>query len=295
MKRAVGIVIKPKIKEAINVALSLINWLNSRGYEIYTDSESQKALSKKLKDVSLAAVSLQELTHIADPIITLGGDGTLIGVARYVEAGSPILVGVNFGNLGFLTEIHPNEALQALEDVIEGRASFGERSMILAQVRRNGETIFSSQAVNDAVVQKGTRDSLLDLDVAVNDDEIMRLRADGLIVATPTGSTAYSLSAGGSIVHPALEVVLLTPICPHSLTNRPLILGLSSQIKIRIPDYTGKVFLTVDGQASTQLLPADELHITKASNKVRFVRSSHKNYFEILRTKLNWGVANKSE
>lgn len=293
--KPVGIVIKPKIKEAAAVALELADWIHQSGRPLCLDQESYKALAKKLKNPDVQVVDLQQLTQIADPIVTLGGDGTLIGVARHVDSNSPRMIGVNFGNLGFLTEVHPNEALGVLQDVINDRASFGERAILKAEVHRAGEIIFSSQAVNDAVVQKGVRERLLDLDVAVNSDEVMRLRADGIIVATPTGSTAYSLSAGGSIAHPSLEVVLLTPICPHSLTNRPLILGLNSQITIRVPEYGGKVFLTVDGQVSTTLLPADELHITRANNKVRFVRSSHKNYFDILRTKLNWGIANKPE
>lgn len=291
----VGIVIRSKIKDAIPLACQIFEWLQSEKREICFDQASHKMLAKKITKTDFQIVEIEKLAKIADPIVTLGGDGTLIGVARYVEDSSPIMIGVNFGNLGFLTEIHPNEALNALRRVLDGKAEFAERAMILAEVVRDGQVVFSSQAVNDAVVQKGVRESLLNLDITVDNKEVMRLRADGVILATPTGSTAYSLSASGSIVHPSLEVVLVTPICPHSLTNRPLILDNSSSIRIKVPDYEGKVYLIIDGQISTQIIPGDELLITRAKNKVRFVKSDIKNYFDILRTKLNWGIANKSD
>jgi NAD+ kinase len=291
----VGIVIKPKIKAAVPLACEIFDWLQKHNREICFDQASHKVLAKKITKTNFEIIEIEKLAKVADPIVTLGGDGTLIGVARYVEKNSPIMIGVNFGNLGFLTEIHPTEALSALERVLAGKAEFAERAMLMAEVRRGGQVIFTSQAVNDAVVQKGVRESLLDMDISVDDREVMRLRADGVIVATPTGSTAYSLSASGSIVHPSLEVVLLTPICPHSLTNRPLILNNNSSIKIKIPEYDGKVYLIIDGQISTPIMPGDELFISRAHNKVRFVKSASKNYFDILRTKLNWGIANKAD
>lgn len=290
----VGLVIKPRIKEAIPIALEIVEWLQAAKLEICLDRETDRLVGRKIKLNGYKVVELAELPESADPIITLGGDGTLIGVARHVEGKSPVMIGVNFGNLGFLTEIPPSEAISALTRVLAGEAAFAERAMLRAEVRREGKIIFSSQAVNDAVVQKGAVDPLLDLDIAVDSHDVMRLRADGIIAATPTGSTAYSLSAGGSIVYPSLEVMLLTPICPHSLTNRPLVLGLDSLVQIKIPAYTGKVFLIVDGQKSTQMYSGDELLISRGRNKVRFVRSETKNYFQILSTKLNWGIPNRS-
>jgi NAD+ kinase len=235
------------------------------------------------------------LAHQADPIVILGGDGTLIGVGRYVEKSSPTLVGVNFGNLGFLTEIAPEELFTTIEAVLAGSAAIGTRSMLRAEVWRNETLLFSSQAVNDAVVQKGARARLLDLDIAVNGEEIMRLRCDGLIAATPTGSTAYSLAAGGSIVHPSLAVMLVTPICAHSLTSRPLILPLDAAFSVSIPQYEGRVFLMIDGQDNVELRSGDVVRITKAKNTVKFVKSPRKSYFDILRTKLNWGIRNRPE
>lgn len=295
----IGLVIKPGIEAARSLGHELLRWAKRQRYDVVLERGTADLLAEgpgAQKTNTYEIVSSQELASIADPIVTLGGDGTLIGVARYSANGrSPVMLGVNFGNLGFLTEVSPNELFDALRRVLSGKAHYAERSMLRADVYRGRRQIFSSQAVNDAVVQKGVRDRLLDLDVAVDKQEIMRLRADGVILSTPTGSTAYSLAAGGSIVHPSLAVVLLTPICPHSLTNRPLILGADSVISIAVPQYDGKVFLSIDGQISSELSPADQVRVTKAANVVRFVRSERKSYFDILRTKLNWGIANKSD
>jgi len=284
----IGLVIRPGVKEAALLGLELVKWAAEKNHKLLPE-EKTAALLK----LDSTAVSAQELVRAADPIVTLGGDGTLIGVARYVDKKGPVILGVNFGNLGFLTEITPEELFSTLDLVLAGKAEYGERGLLHSEVFRGEEKIFSSAAVNDAVIQKGVRERLLDIDLAVNDQPIMRMRADGLIIATPTGSTAYSLSAGGSIVHPSLDVVLLSPICPHSLTNRPLILPLDFALRVNFPPYDGEVFLSVDGQDSTLLLPSDEVRITRSPNRVRFVRSTSKSYFDILRTKLNWGLGNE--
>jgi NAD+ kinase len=169
--------------------------------------------------------------------------------------------------------------------------------MLEAQLIRPGirEPIFVSQAVNDAVIQKSARARLFDMDLRVDGEDVMRLRADGLIMATPTGSTAYSLAAGGSIVDPELSVVLLTPICPHSLSSRPLVLSLDRNIIIATPSVEDSVYLIIDGQHSVELQAGDRISISRAKNRVKFAKSPSKSYFEILRTKLNWGIANRSE
>lgn len=291
----IGLVIKPGIDAAISLGRQLVSWAQSNSHSVIIDSNSAKILGDIINQPHVEKASSEKITKIADPIVTLGGDGTLIGLGRYVSGKSPAMIGVNFGALGFLTEVSPSELFETLERVLANKAELAVRNMILAEVFRQSEKIFSSQSVNDVVVQKGVRDRLLDLDVAVNDQEVMRLRGDGIIVATPTGSTAYSLSAGGPIVNPTLNVAVITPICPHSLTNRPFILGLDSIIQISVPAYDGKVFLIVDGQLSTPIMAGDVLKIKRAENTVRFVRSQSKTYYEILRTKLNWGIANKSE
>jgi NAD+ kinase len=265
----------------------LIAWARDNKHTVILEQESSRII-----DFNGESLPAEKLVTVADPIVTLGGDGTLIGVARYVSGDSPVLLGVNFGNLGFLTEIAPVELFNTLDRVFAGTAQFGERNMLQTDVMRQGKCVFSSQAVNDSVIQKGARDKLLDIDFAVEGEDVMRIRADGLIISTPTGSTAYSLAAGGSIVNPSLSVVLITPICAHSLTLRPLILGLDSVLTARIPAYDGEVVLMVDGQVSFQLITGDVVRVTRARHKVKFVKSPTKSYFDILRTKLNWGIAN---
>lgn len=292
----IGLVVRPGVEGARVLGHQVIEWAAAHKHSVVCEEETARLLA-----LSDAGVPGHHLAVQADPIVTLGGDGTLIGVARYVTKRSPLLIGVNFGNLGFLTELSPSELIPMLERVMnkEGSVQFGERSMVLAEVYRRGadgeKCVFSSQAVNDVVIQKGTQDKLIDVDFSVNAEDVMRLRADGLIISTPTGSTAYSLAAGGSIVHPLLSVVLVTPICPHSLTSRPLVLSLDDTLSVRIPPHDGQVYLSIDGQVTIPLLAEDHVRVTRAQNVVRFVRSPSKSYFEILRRKLNWGVANRSE
>lgn len=280
----IGLVIRDDSTDILNYARLLLGWGAGAGYQIACGEQTARMLG--LKD---PGVPVDELIKLADPIVTLGGDGTLIGVARFASGPCPTLLGVNFGRLGFLTEIHPEELISALEGVLAGTARTKERHMMRCQVIRDGEAIFESQAVNDVVVQKGSRDRLLDLDVFIADEPLMRLRADGLIAATPTGSTAYSLAAGGSIVYPSLGVMLLTPICPHSLSYRPIILPIDYQLNVIVPEYDGEVFVSIDGQSSKELKVGDMVSVTKAKNNVRFVRSPSHSYYDILRNKLNWG------
>lgn len=285
----IGLVVRPGVEQALLLAQALITWVAQQGHQVSVEAEAARALG-----LAQPGLPADELVAQCDPVVTLGGDGTLIGVARYAGAGGPTFLGVNFGNLGFLTEVTPAELFDTLQHLLEGQVEYAERSMLHVAAYRGERRIFRSQAVNDAVVQKGARDRLLDLDLEVDGEAVMRLRADGLIVATPTGSTAYSLAAGGSIAYPTLEVVLVTPICPHSLTSRPLVLSSDASISVRVPPYDGKVFLVVDGQVSVELESGDVVKISRAAGTVRFVRSPQKNYFDILRAKLNWGLGNRA-
>ena len=288
-KKTLGIEVRPGIDRANALAREAYEWGLSKGFDVLLGNEAARALGK-----SGEGVPPRILARSADPIVVLGGDGTLIGVAHHVEGPPPTLVGVNFGHLGFLTELAPDELMPVLEKVVTGEALCAERSMLQAEIEREGKIVFSAQAVNEALVIKGAEDPLLDIDLFAEGDPIMRLRADGLIFSTSTGSTAYSLAAGGSIVYPTLPVVLVTPLCAHSLTARPLVLRLEAELCAIIPDYKGKVVLSIDGQLSTGIVPGDKVKVTKAKNSVRFVRSPSRSYFEILRTKLNWGIPNQS-
>ncbi len=290
MSQRIGLVTRPGNQKAVALAKELMAWCAQRSIPVDVDTQTAKTL--KLTHNGCSSV---ELVERADPIITLGGDGTLIGVARHVKGSCPVFIGVNFGNLGFLTEIRPDEVFSVLEDALKGNVSCAERVLMYVQVERDGAICFESQAVNDVVVQKSAKSPLPELDLSVNGHDVARIRADGIIFATPTGSTAYSLAAGGSIAHPSLSVILVTPICPHSLTNRPLILPGSAKIEVEIPHGASEVLVTADGQISERLRVGDIVRVSQAKQTVRFVISEDKSYFDILRTKLNWGVPNRPD
>jgi NAD+ kinase len=290
MNQRIGLVLRPGNQKIVALAKEVMAWCAQRSIGVEVDTQSAKTLK-----LSTPGIDARELVERADPIVTLGGDGTLIGVARYVKGKCPVFIGVNFGNLGFLTEVRPDEVFVVLEDALKAKVSCAERVLLFVQIERDGAVCFESQAVNDVVVQKGAKSPLPDLDLSVNDHDVARIRADGIIFATPTGSTAYSLAAGGSIAHPSLSVILVTPICPHSLTNRPLILPGSARIEVEIPKVLDEVLVTVDGQVSERLRPGDIVKVSQAKQTVRFVISDDKSYFDILRTKLNWGVPNKPD
>lgn len=288
----IGLAVRPGIKEAVSLAQEVSAWAKKRGVGVCCLGETAELVSDP--DVAILP-DPAELLLQCDPVITLGGDGTLIGLGRHVGEQSPVMLGVNFGTLGFLTEIAPNELFSTLSRFYEGTPlEIEERSLLSASVHRDEREIFRCQAVNEALVQKGTRDRLLSLDLFVEGDPVMRYRGDGVIIATPTGSTAYSLAAGGSIAFPSLDVSLITPICPHSLTIRPLILPLSLSLAVRVPDYQGEVFLLVDGQESCLIESGDTVSFERSPHKVRFVKSPKQSYFEILQRKLNWGKPNQA-
>ena len=288
--RTMGLVIRPGVEAAEKVANEVLAWAKARSLGVRIEQHSAVALKSKEK-----GISAKELVSACDPIVALGGDGTLIGVGRYVGAHSPVLLGVNFGRLGFLTEVAPHELFETLERVLKGEASIGERDLILCEVFRDGKRVFESQAVNDAVVHKGALDGLMDLDIAIGKELVLRLRADGVIVSTPTGSTAYSLACGGPIVHPALSVMIVTPISPHILTVRPFIVSQDSRLSVCLPPYNGQAFLSIDGQVGFELKVGDSIEVARSLHKVKFVHSPSKKYFEILRRKFSWGVGTHDE
>jgi NAD+ kinase len=280
--KAVGLVVKRERPEAINIARTLTRFLRTRHKTPLADPDTATKIGAD-------AVERHLLADRADLIVVLGGDGTLLGVARLVASrGIPIL-GVNLGGLGFLTEVSINEARAALDRVLSGDYQVDRRIMLEAVLERASEEIAQSfQAFNDVVVSKGPLGRMLQLDVFANRTAFCSYRADGLIVATPTGSTAYALAAGGPIVYPTLGAIVLAPICPHTLSNRPVVLPDSYEIEIHVkaPDHDTTV--TVDGQESAQLGPADIIRIHRARHVVSLIRSAHP-YFEIWRDKLHWG------
>ena len=287
----VGIVAKHHLREAASHLSDISVWLKAHGAQGAFEEETAALCSPPDewpvldKDALVAAV---------DMVLVLGGDGTLLGMADRIGAAGlsiPIL-GVNFGSLGFLTEVTLPELYPSLEAALAGRAHFEERLMLQSVCRRAGAAIARQIVLNDVVVTKAARSRLIDLSVWVDQDFVTRVKSDGLIVATPTGSTAYNLAAGGPIVHPSVDAFVLTPIAPHTLTNRPVVIPATSLVRIQptIEDRD-EVFVTFDGQAGFRLEAGDEIDVCRAEQPLRLIRPTTRSYFEVLRQKLKWGGA----
>jgi NAD+ kinase len=232
---------------------------------------------------------LENVADDVDLIIVLGGDGTLLSVARQVRGRDVPILGVNLGSLGFLTEVSLEELPDILPRIIAGNYRVSTRTMLDVTVRREGDDVFALSLLNDAVITKDALARIIDIETCVDDQYLTTFRGDGLIVSTPTGSTGYSLAAGGPILHPSLEHAVLTPICPHMLTNRPIILPKDAVIRARLMSTDERVILTRDGQVGFPLEYKDEEIVTKSRFAVNLVRSDTREYFAVLRTKLKWG------
>jgi NAD+ kinase len=281
MIRSAGIICKP-IKDMVSsVVPPLIAWLRERQIEVFVDRETQACI-----DTNGSGLARESLAEKIDLLIVLGGDGTLLSAARALGGHKIPILPVNLGGLGFLTSVTLDELYPLLEQVVAGEQRTSERMMLDAEILRAGETAMKQCALNDAVINKAALARMLDFDVHVNGDHVGRYRADGLIVATPTGSTAYSLAAGGPIVDPELGAFVITPICPHMLTNRPLVIPDTARIEIDFGQAEDPVYLTLDGQIGSQLQAKDRVSIVKSTNKVLFIRPPRKTYFEVLRSKL---------
>jgi NAD+ kinase len=224
-----------------------------------------------------------------DLVVVLGGDGTLLSAARYVRETHIPILGVNLGKIGFITEINLDQLYNMMELILAGKYECEERLMLTGGVFRNDLEVYRGQALNDVVLNKGALARIIDIHTRVNGEFLNVFRADGLIISTPTGSTAYNLAAGGPILHPALRSIVLTPICPFVLTNRPIILPEESVIEIEIGAEARDVTLTYDGQVGFDLIPADVIRVEKAKGGICLIKSPYKNYLEMLRTKLKWG------
>ena len=285
----VGLVAKERVEAAASVLTELAAWLEARSLQPVFET-----FAARLAGVTTGReiVSKEELPKACDLIVLLGGDGTLIGMARRVaRAGVDVpIAGVNFGSLGFLTEITLDDLYPSLEAVLEGSAPIEERMMLHAKVLRGGGCFTDELVLNDVVITKAALSRIIELSVSIGSDRVMQVRADGLIVATPTGSTAYNLAAGGPIVQPVVDALLLTPIAPHMLTNRPLVVTGTSTISVE-PNMNGndEVFVTFDGQSGHALQADDVVTIERASRPLCLVRSAQRSYFDVLRQKLKWG------
>ena len=266
-----------------DVAVELFNWLSARGCEPLIEAHLARHLGCN-------GVAAEDISSRAEMVVVLGGDGTLISTARVIgERDIPIL-GVNLGSLGFLTEIALDELYPALEKCLRGDYRVSERIMLRAVVERDGRETASHLVLNDVVINKGALARIVDLKTKVNSFDLATFKADGLIISTPTGSTGYSLSAGGPIVNPSMNCIVITPICPHTLTNRPIVIHDGSVVDITVSSLDDEdIYLTLDGQVGLELRSGDRILVSRASHTAKLVMSEERDYFAVLRTKLKWG------
>ncbi len=281
--KSVGIIFKHNFEPARMECQRLSDWFLARGITVYTEEMASRARVTEC---------LEEETTIPDTVdlvVVLGGDGTLLGAARKVgRYGLPIL-GINLGGLGFLTEIPVEMLYQDMERIISGEVAIEPRLMLQATVLRDGEQMCRFTVLNDAVINKGALARIIDLRVSIDGHFLTTFRADGLIVSTPTGSTGYNLSAGGPVLYPDLEALILTPICAFTLTHRPIIVPDTSVVEVQMGKSNEEVVLTLDGQVGFELMENDRVIISKSENKLKLIKSPDQDYYDILRTKLKWG------
>ncbi len=281
--KKIGIVAKLHHDVALTALRDLCAWLEQKGKEVYLDTTTAKLVDRE------SCYRKSEIPKLVDLIVVLGGDGTLLSAARTMVDFEVPLLGVNLGSLGFLTEVPSDEMLTTLEQVFAGDITLEKRLLLKTDVLRQGEMVASSYCLNDVVVSKGTLARMIRLHIYVDGQFMTGLRADGLIVATPTGSTAYCLSAGGPIVNPESDVIVLTPISPHVLTNRPVILPFQKKIEIHLISEEESSMVTFDGQVGFSLRSGDVIQVCAAEKRLNLIVSPERNYYDVLRSKLKWG------
>jgi NAD+ kinase len=284
--KTIGIISRPRRSILAEIVPPLLAWLKERGVATLLDSETAAPVN-----LSETGKTRHQIAQEADLLLVLGGDGTLLAAAREAAPhGVPILP-INLGGLGFLTSFTLEELYPALEDALAGCSPVSERVMLLTERTHDTLILAQQRVLNEAVVHKGTLARMIELELYIDGGFVCRYRADGLIVATPTGSTAYSMSAAGPIVHPAVESILITPICPHTLSDRPIVVPDSSKVELRMAENSDSVFLTLDGQTGVPLQASDRVRIFRAEERLKLIHPPNKTYFEILRSKLKWGEA----
>src|SRR6202521_5311149 len=285
MIKTVGIISRPRREDIARVVPPLVKWLQAHGAEVACDSETSDCLGS----ISVRARKREELPGCTDLLIVLGGDGTLFSAARLAAKQEVPILAVNLGGLGFLTTVSQDELYSILEEIFSGKHRVSERVMLESEIVRAGAVVRRQIALNDAVLNKAALARIMDLELRVDGEYVTTYKADGLILSTPTGSTAYSLAAGGPIVYPIVAAFVITPICPHTLTNRPLVIPDTMRIEVGFSAGDSPIYLTLDGQVGVELVRGDHIVVKKAPEKLYLVRPARKTYYEILRNKLKWG------
>ncbi|MGH9945928.1 MAG: NAD(+)/NADH kinase [Pyrinomonadaceae bacterium] len=275
--KTVGIVVKPNNDEALRTANELSQWITARGLRCAGEPFCGDGNAQF------------DLAENSDLIVVLGGDGTMISTGRLIGDAEVLVLGVNYGSLGYLTEFRIEEMYSALEAIFEGNFDIDRRVMLSVEHRRDEVQLAKGRVLNDVVINKAALARIIEIDVRLNTQFVNSFRADGLIISTPTGSTAYNLSAGGPIIYPSMNAVVLTPICPFTLTNRPIVIPDTAEIELKLIDENEGVVLTLDGQIGHPLEGGDTVAIRKSKTTFNLVQPPNRNYFDVLRNKLKWG------
>lgn len=281
--KTIGVLIKPKSPEIKPTLQGLVYWLRERSVRVLLDTVTTALIDEQ------GGMQKSQLAAQADVLIVLGGDGTILSAARLAAERSIPILGVNMGGLGFLTEVRLDELYHALDRLLANDYVIDERLMLHTLIHRHGETVASGTVLNDVVISKGTLARMIELKIAIQGQFITSLRADGLIVSTPTGSTAYSLSAGGPIVNPSVQALILTPISPHTLTHRPLIVPVDVEIEVTLTSRDDGAMATLDGQVGVAIVQGDTTRVRLSNHRTKLVRFPEHHYYDVLREKLKWG------
>lgn len=287
--KRIGIVLKPHQPDALKTLCDLTQWLSQKGIELVGSPEIERERVEHETGCSVTEVEPEKLAESVDLILVLGGDGTMIATARLIGDHEVPVFGVNYGGLGYLTEFRIEELYTALESILSANYRLDKRVMLHVDLLRADTTISSNRVLNDVVINKSALARIIEIEAYLNNQFVNSFRADGLIVSTPTGSTAYNLSAGGPVVFPSMNAIVITPICPFTLSNRPLVVPDDAVIELRLKTDQEDVALTLDGQVGFPLKVDDRIVIGKSRTAFNLIQPSNRNYFDVLRDKLRWG------
>jgi NAD+ kinase len=287
--KRIGVVVKPHQPDALETLCRLTSWLSEHGITLVGPTEVERETIEHRTGCTIDVVQESELAGQVDLMLVLGGDGTMIATSRMIGDVQVPVIGVNYGGLGYLAEFPLEELFPALEAILAGQYQVQQRLMLTVELWRGEELVTRNRVLNDVVVNKSALARIVEIEAYLNEQFVNLFRADGLIVATPTGSTAYNLSAGGPIIYPSMNAVVITPICPFTLSNRPIVVPDDSMIEVRLVTKNEEVALTLDGQVGFPLQAGDRAVIRKSKTAFNLVQPPNRNYFEVLRNKLKWG------
>src|SRR5829696_5900546 len=287
--KRIGIVLKPHQPEALKTICELVVWLAERDIKLVGGPEVEREQIEHQTGCPVDEINSEKLAGDVDLILVLGGDGTMIATARMIGDQEVPVLGVNYGGLGYLAEFRIQELYSALESILAGNYRLDKRVMLAVELRRGDTSVTSTRVLNDVVINKSALARIIEIEAYLNHQFVNSFRADGLIVSTPTGSTAYNLSAGGPVIFPSMNAVVITPICPFTLSNRPIVVPDTAEIELLLKTDHEEVALTLDGQVGFPLKVEDRVSIRKSRTAFNLIQPSNRNYFDVLRDKLRWG------